>query len=46
MVIPRPKHWVFLVVPVEVEFWQEQTVAYTTEFDTPDLSWKIERLSP
>jgi pyridoxamine 5'-phosphate oxidase len=22
MVIPRPKHWGYLVVPEEVEFWQ------------------------
>jgi pyridoxamine 5'-phosphate oxidase len=50
MVIPRPKHWGgFLVVPVEVEFWQgrpnrlHDRMRYTSQ---EDFSWKIERLSP
>jgi pyridoxamine 5'-phosphate oxidase len=50
MVIPRPKHWGgFLVVPVEVEFWQgrpnrlHDRIRYTSQ---EDFSWKIERLSP
>jgi pyridoxamine 5'-phosphate oxidase len=50
MVIPRPKHWGgFLVVPVEVEFWQgrpnrlHDRIRYTSQ---EDFSWKIDRLSP
>lgn len=50
VVIPRPKHWGgFLVVPVEIEFWQgrpnrlHDRIRYTSQ---QDLSWKIERLSP
>jgi len=50
MVIPRPEHWGgFLVVPVEVEFWQgrpnrlHDRIRYTNQ---PDFAWKIERLSP
>jgi pyridoxamine 5'-phosphate oxidase len=50
VVIPRPKHWGgFLVVPVEIEFWQgrpnrlHDRIRYTSQ---KDLSWKIERLSP
>jgi pyridoxamine 5'-phosphate oxidase len=50
MVILRPKHWGgFLVVPVEVEFWQgrpnrlHDRIRYTSQ---EDFSWKIERLSP
>lgn len=50
MVIPRPKHWGgFLVVPIEVEFWQgrpnrlHDRIRYTSQ---DDFSWKIERLSP
>ncbi|CAM3098959.1 pyridoxamine 5'-phosphate oxidase [Flavobacterium frigoris] len=50
MVIPRPKHWGgFLVVPVEVEFWQgrpnrlHDRIRYKS---VEDFSWKIERLSP
>jgi pyridoxamine 5'-phosphate oxidase len=27
VVIPRPKHWWFLVVPVEIEFWQVDLIA-------------------
>jgi pyridoxamine 5'-phosphate oxidase len=48
--IPRPKHWGgFLVIPVEVEFWQgrpnrlHDRIRYTSQ---EDFSWKIERLSP
>lgn len=50
MVIPRPEHWGgYLVVPVEVEFWQgrpnrlHDRIRYTSQ---EDFSWKIERLSP
>ena len=50
VVIPRPKHWGgFLVVPVEIEFWQgrpnrlHDRIRYTSQ---KDLSWKIDRLSP
>ena len=50
MVIPRPEHWGgFLVVPLEVEFWQgrpnrlHDRIRYTNQ---PDFAWKIERLSP
>jgi pyridoxamine 5'-phosphate oxidase len=50
VVIPRPKHWGgFLVVPVEVEFWQgrpnrlHDRIRYTSQ---EDFSWKIDRLSP
>jgi pyridoxamine 5'-phosphate oxidase len=49
-VIPRPKHWGgYLVVPVEVEFWQgrpnrlHDRIRYSSQ---EDFSWKIERLSP
>jgi pyridoxamine 5'-phosphate oxidase len=46
VVIPRPKGW-FLVVPVEIEFWQgrpnlHDRIRYTSQ---KDLSWKIDRLS-
>jgi pyridoxamine 5'-phosphate oxidase len=48
--ILRPKHWGgFLVVPLEVEFWQgrpnrlHDRIRYTFQ---EDYSWKIERLSP
>lgn len=50
MVIPRPKHWGgFLVVPIEVEFWQgrpnrlHDRIRYKS---LDDYSWKIDRLSP
>ena len=50
MVIPRPEHWGgFLVVPIEVEFWQgrpnrlHDRIRYIIK---EDYSWKIERLSP
>ncbi|NRT15802.1 pyridoxamine 5'-phosphate oxidase [Flavobacterium sp. 28A] len=50
IVIPRPKHWGgYLVVPVEVEFWQgrpnrlHDRIRYTSG---EDYTWKIERLSP
>ncbi|MBC5838052.1 pyridoxamine 5'-phosphate oxidase [Flavobacterium muglaense] len=50
MVIPRPAHWGgFLIVPVEVEFWQgrpnrlHDRIRYSSQ---ADYSWKIERLSP
>ncbi|MFQ3173445.1 MAG: pyridoxamine 5'-phosphate oxidase [Flavobacterium sp.] len=50
MVIPRPKHWGgYLVVPVEVEFWQgrpnrlHDRIRYTSQ---ENFSWTKERLSP
>ncbi len=49
-VIPRPQHWGgYLVVPVEVEFWQgrpnrlHDRIRYTSR---EDFSWKIDRISP
>jgi pyridoxine/pyridoxamine 5'-phosphate oxidase len=47
VVIPRPKHWGgFLVVPVEIEFWQGRPNRCMTEFDIQVKRFILENRSP
>jgi len=48
---PRPPFWGgFRIMPIEIEFWADGAFRLHDRFvwrrETPDQSWKIERLSP